>query len=76
MSNLNVRGLDPPTHSHQFDANCGKIRYVSYPANKKINKNITSNKIKHILIENELNKLSEKAEAIPSRFLMAQNVIL
>ena len=23
--------LDPPTHSHQFDANGGKIRYVSDP---------------------------------------------
>ena len=31
MSNLNVRALDPATHSRQFDANCGKIRYVSDP---------------------------------------------
>ena len=31
MSNLNIRVLDPPTHSRQFDANCGKIRYVSDP---------------------------------------------
>ena len=76
MSNLNVRELDPPTHSRQFDTNCGKILYVSDPANKKINTNVTSNKIKYILIENGLNKLSEKVEAISSRFLMAQNVIL
>ena len=27
MSNLNVRVLEPPTHSRQFDANCGKIWY-------------------------------------------------
>ena len=26
MSNLNVRKLHPPTHWHQFDANCGKIQ--------------------------------------------------
>ena len=26
---LNTRVLDPPTHSHQFDPNCEKIRYVS-----------------------------------------------
>ena len=31
VSNLNTRVLDPPTHSHQFDTNCGKIRYVSDP---------------------------------------------
>ena len=31
MSNLNVRELDPPTRLHQFDANCGKIQYVSDP---------------------------------------------
>ena len=29
MLNLNVRELDPPTHSGQFDINCGKIRYMS-----------------------------------------------
>ena len=34
MSNLNTRVLDPPTHSHQFDVNCGKIRYVSDPQPK------------------------------------------
>ena len=28
MSNLNTRVLDPPTHSHQLDTNCGKIQYV------------------------------------------------
>ena len=27
MSNVNVRELDPSTHSLQFDANCGKIQY-------------------------------------------------
>ena len=31
MSNLYVRELDPRTHLQQFDANCGKIRYVSDP---------------------------------------------
>ena len=29
MPNLKTTVLDPPTHLHQFDANCGKIRYVS-----------------------------------------------
>ena len=29
MSNLYVRELDPRTHLQQFDANCGKIQYVS-----------------------------------------------
>ena len=31
MSNLNVRGLDPPTQSHDFDANCVEIQYMSNP---------------------------------------------
>ena len=31
ISNLNVGVLDSPTHLRQFDANCGKIRYVSDP---------------------------------------------
>ena len=31
VSNLNVRDLDLSTHLHQFDANCGKIQYVSDP---------------------------------------------
>ena len=31
MSNLNAREVDVPTHSCQFDANCGKIRYMSDP---------------------------------------------
>ena len=25
LSNIKTRVLDPPTHLHQFDANCGKI---------------------------------------------------
>ena len=29
MPDLNVLVLDPPTYSHHFDANCGKIRYMS-----------------------------------------------
>ena len=29
VSNLKTRVLDPPTHSYQFDTNCGKIRYVT-----------------------------------------------
>ena len=31
MSNLNVRELDVPAHSRQFDANGGKIRYANNP---------------------------------------------
>ena len=31
MSSLNVRELDPPSHLPQFDAECGKIQYVSGP---------------------------------------------
>ena len=31
---------------------------------KKLNKNVTSNKTKHVLLENELNELSEKFKAI------------
>ena len=31
VSNHNVRVLDPPTHSRQFDANRGRFRYVSDP---------------------------------------------
>ena len=31
---------------------------------QKINKKLTSNKAKHVLVENELNKLSEKVELI------------
>ena len=31
MSNLNTRVLDPLTHLQQFDANSGKVRYVSDP---------------------------------------------
>ena len=34
MSNLYLRELDSPTHLQQFDANCGKIRYVSDPLAK------------------------------------------
>ena len=36
MSNLNVRELDPPTHSYQFDTNYWKIWYVSEPLQKCI----------------------------------------
>ena len=31
---------------------------------KKLNKNITSNKTKHVLVEDKLNELSEKVKAI------------
>ena len=31
VSNPNTRVLDPPTHSHQFDTNCGKIWHASDP---------------------------------------------
>ena len=31
VPNFNIRVLDPPTHSRQFDANSGKIRYMSDP---------------------------------------------
>ena len=34
VSYRNTRVLDPPTYSHQFDANCGKIRYVKEPQPK------------------------------------------
>ena len=34
MSNLNVRELDVPAHSRQFDANGGKIRYANNPLEK------------------------------------------
>ena len=36
---------------------------------KKLNKNVTSNKIKHVLVENELNELSEKVKAISTKRL-------
>ena len=35
MPDLNVLVLDPPTYSHHFDANCGKIRYAS--SHKELN---------------------------------------
>ena len=31
MSQIFFRVLDPPNHLHQFDANFGKIQYVSGP---------------------------------------------
>ena len=31
MSQVFIRVLDPPTYLHKFDANRGKIRYVSDP---------------------------------------------
>ena len=34
---------------------------------KKINKDVISNKPKHVLFENELNKISEKVKAISSK---------
>ena len=34
---------------------------------QKINKKLTSNKAKHVLVENELNKLSEKVELISTK---------
>ena len=33
VSNLNTRALGPPTHSHQFDTNCGETWYLSDPLN-------------------------------------------
>ena len=36
---------------------------------KKVNKNVTSNKTKHVLVENELNELSEKFKAISAKGL-------
>ena len=35
MPDINVLVLDPPTYSHHFDANCGKIRYAS--SHKELN---------------------------------------
>ena len=34
---------------------------------KKLNENVTSNKTKHVLVENELNELSEKVKAISTK---------
>ena len=31
MSNLSIRELEPPTHLHQFEANCGKMPDMSAP---------------------------------------------
>ena len=36
---------------------------------KKLNKNVASNKIKHVLVENELNELSRKVKAISAKGL-------
>ena len=36
---------------------------------KTLNKNVTSNKTKHALVENALNELSEKVKAIPTKGL-------
>ena len=36
---------------------------------KKLNKNVTSNKTKHVLVENELNKLIKKVKAISTKKL-------
>ena len=36
---------------------------------KYLNKNVTSNKTKHVLVENELNELSEKVKAISTKGL-------
>ena len=36
---------------------------------QNVNKNITSDKTKHLLVETELNELSEKAKAIPTTWL-------
>ena len=49
---------------------------------KSLNKNVTSNKTKLVLVENELNKLSQKRKAISRKtllnsvLLMEQNVFL
>ena len=34
---------------------------------KNLNKNITSNKTNHVLVENELNELTEKVKAISTK---------
>ena len=34
---------------------------------KNFNKNVTSNKTKHVVVENELNELSEKVKAISAK---------
>ena len=36
---------------------------------KKLNKNVTSNKTKHVIIENELNELIKKVKAISTKKL-------
>ena len=36
VSNLNVSVLDPPTHSRQFDVNCGRFDMWVTPKNKRL----------------------------------------
>ena len=42
---------------------------VNFVKKTDFDKNVTSNKIKHVLIENELNELSEKVKAISTKGL-------
>ena len=37
---------------------------------KNLNKKVTSNKTKHVLVENELNELSKKVEAMSTKGLI------
>ena len=41
---------------------------------KKLNKNVNSNKTKHVLVENELNKLSKNVEAVPTKGLTKNSI--
>ena len=43
---------------------------------QKINKNVTSDKTKHVLVENEVNELSGKVRLVNLILLMKQNAFI
>ena len=43
---------------------------------QKINKNVTSDKTKHVLVENEVNELSGKVKLVNLILLMKQNAFI
>ena len=53
-----------------FSKNHSRRQFDSLlPAILRLNKNVTFNKTKHVLVENELNELSEKVKAISTEGL-------
>ena len=68
MSNLYLRELDPPTHLQQFDANCGKIRYVSDPL-AKLN-------ILHMYLFSEMLNISMKTKILLNFLLLRMSYSL